>query len=100
MTSFLAAVRLAAADASVPALVTAGGFTADGAATADTRGHDAVVALAAAAAKARSTAPDAVLGALTGLTVRPADGLAGPTLSFGGDTPVGCRWRRPAAGQR
>jgi hypothetical protein len=89
MTSFLAAVRLAAADASVPALVTAGGFSADGAATADTRSHDAVVALAAAAAKARSTAPDAVLGALGALTVGPADGLAGPTLSFGGDTPVG-----------
>lgn len=89
MSSFLAAVRLAAADTSVEALASGAGFSANGAGTADTRSHDAVVALAAAAAHARSTAPDKVSAALTSLRVSADDGLAGPSLSFHGDTPVG-----------
>lgn len=89
MSSFLAAVRLAAADTSVEALASGAGFSANGAGTADTRSHDAVVALAAAAAHARSTAPDKVSAALASLRVSADDGLAGPSLSFHGDTPVG-----------
>jgi branched-chain amino acid transport system substrate-binding protein len=82
-TAFLAAVRVAASDADLPALTGDDGFGAAGAATADVRSHDAVLALAAAAAKAGSGAPRDVLTALRGLTVDAGDGLAGPELSFG-----------------
>ena len=50
---------------------------------ADTRSHDAVVALVTAAAKADSSDPADVAKALSGLTVTHADGLAGPDLHFG-----------------
>ena len=50
---------------------------------ADTRSHDAVVALVTAAAKAGSSDPAAVTKALSGLTVTHADGLAGPDLHLG-----------------
>jgi branched-chain amino acid transport system substrate-binding protein len=83
-TAFLAADRLAAADtAAVPSLLTATSFSASGAATADTRAHDAVLALVDAVAVARRTAPGSVLGALRTISSTPSSlGLAGPTLDF------------------
>jgi ABC-type branched-subunit amino acid transport system substrate-binding protein len=83
VAGFLAAVRLAAQDAGVPALVGRDSFAGAGAATADIRSHDAVMAIATAAAQAESAEPSAVLGALRGLTVDVEDGLAGPELDFG-----------------
>ncbi len=49
---------------------------------ADSRSHDAVVALVTAAARAGSADPGAVRQALGRLVVTSADGLAGPTLDF------------------
>jgi hypothetical protein len=49
---------------------------------ADTRSHDAVVALVVAAARARSADPGEVLEELGGLELDHADGLAGPALDF------------------
>ncbi len=49
---------------------------------ADTRSHDAVVALVTAAAAAGSATPTDVADALAGLRVTHADGLAGPGLDF------------------
>jgi branched-chain amino acid transport system substrate-binding protein len=80
---FLAAVRLAAQDASVPALLAPGTFGQNGAATADVRSHDAVLALATAARQAGSTDPGDVLTALRELELGADDGLAGPELTFG-----------------
>jgi branched-chain amino acid transport system substrate-binding protein len=80
---FLAAVRLAAQDSDLPALVGGAAFPEAGAATADVSSHDAVLAIAAAATEAGSAEPSAVLGALRGLTVDAKSGLAGPALSFG-----------------
>ncbi|SOE01463.1 ABC transporter substrate-binding protein [Blastococcus haudaquaticus] len=79
---FLAAVRLAAQDVELTSLDGATGFGQAGAATADVRGHDAVLAIAAAAAAAGSASPSAVLDALRELDLDAADGLAGPALSF------------------
>jgi branched-chain amino acid transport system substrate-binding protein len=79
---FLAAVRLAAQDAALPALTGTDTFAVAGAGTADTRSHDAVVALAAAAAEAGSTDPGEVLAALRGSTLGADAGLAGPGLDF------------------
>ena len=79
---FLAAVRLAAQDTDLPALFQGDTFAEVGAATADVRSHDAVLALAAAAVGAGSTEPSAVLTALRSLQVGADDGLAGPALSF------------------
>lgn len=89
VVSYLSALRLLA-DQSLSAPPTTAVdlsqscFAQAGAATADTRSHDAVMALAAAAAKAGSTSPSAVRSALQGgLEVTAADGLAGPALKFG-----------------
>ncbi|RBY94426.1 hypothetical protein DQ244_03685 [Blastococcus sp. TBT05-19] len=79
---FLDAVRLAAQDADLQSLSGTDAFGRLGAATADVRSHDAVVALAAAAAGAGSTEPAAVLEALGGLELGVDDGLAGPRLAF------------------
>ncbi|TFV52892.1 amino acid ABC transporter substrate-binding protein [Blastococcus sp. TF02A-35] len=79
---FLDAVRLAAQDADLQSLSGTDAFGRLGAATADVRSHDAVLALAAAAAGAGSTEPGAVLGALRGLELGADDGLAGPALAF------------------
>ena len=49
---------------------------------ADTRSHDAVVALVTAAAEAGSTDPADVAKALSTLRLTHADGLAGPSLDF------------------
>ena len=83
-TAFLAADRLAAADTSaVPSLLTATSFSASGAATADSRAHDAVLALVDAVAVARRTAPASVLTALGTIGPTPSSlGLAGPALDF------------------
>jgi ABC-type branched-subunit amino acid transport system substrate-binding protein len=83
MAGFLAAVRLAAQDAALPALVGADSFGVSGAGAADVRSHDAVVAIAAAAAEAGSGDPSAVLGALGGMSLDADAGLAGPALDFG-----------------
>jgi hypothetical protein len=100
---FLGALRLAAAEQSEPSLQGAGlCFEAGGAATADRRSEDAVVALAdaaaavaakqAAAKSTKTTANSApsltaqeVLSELeSGFKVGPAGGLAGPSLDFAG----------------
>ena len=79
---FLAAVRLAAQDTELPALLEGETFAESGAATADVRSHDAVLALAAAASAAGSVQPADVLAALRGLEADGAVGLAGPSLTF------------------
>ena len=83
VSRFLAAVRLAARDTGVPALLGPETFGRDGAATADIRSHDAVLALATAAVEAGSTEPADVLTALRELELGAEDGLAGPDLAFG-----------------
>jgi branched-chain amino acid transport system substrate-binding protein len=88
VSTFLQAVRLAASDSAVDALVSTATFSTDGAGTADSRAHDAVLALADAAATARSVAPAAVENALAGLTVPTSVGLAGPALNFTGQEAV------------
>jgi hypothetical protein len=80
---FLTAVRVAAQDGHLAALTGSETFGRAGAATADVRSHDAVLALAAAAAKAKSAKPAAVLAALRDLHLGAEQGLAGPALSFG-----------------
>ncbi len=74
-------MRLAAGDPETSDLFGDTPF-ADVAVDADTASHDAVIALAAAAASAGSVAPADVLAALSGLTVTSEQGLAGPALDF------------------
>lgn len=85
MASFLAAVRLQAADDQQQSLMGDQPF-ADIADQADVRSHDAVIALARAAGAAGSGTAADVAAALSGLTLSNADGLAGPTLDFSSDT--------------
>lgn len=82
VAAFLAALRLAAQDPAVTALTSPVSFAEQGAATADVRSHDAVVALVRAALAAGSVEPSAVRAALAGLQLTAADGLAGPPLDF------------------
>lgn len=79
---FLAALRLAAQDDGVLSLLPGKTFDQQGAATADVRGHDAVLALARAAAKAGAVDPASVRTALQGLVLDAASGAAGPALDF------------------
>jgi hypothetical protein len=81
LSAYFAALRATAGDDGVEDFFDAEPFggVSD---TADTRSHDAVVALVTAAAEAGSDAPEAVTKALSGLTVTRADGLAGPELDF------------------
>ncbi len=80
---FLAALRLAAQDASVSSLLQPDvTFGTQGAGTADTASHDAVVALVRAVAKADSDTPAAVRDALATLRLTATDGLAGPSLDL------------------
>jgi ABC-type branched-subunit amino acid transport system substrate-binding protein len=79
---FLTAVRLAAQDVAVPSLTGTDTFARLGAGTADVRSHDAVLAIAAAAAGAGSAEPADVLAALRDLHLGADDGLAGPALAF------------------
>lgn len=81
MSAFLSAVRLAAGDTAVLNLVGDAPFAAD-AWAADPRSHDAVLALARAAALARSSQPEKVSAALGTMTLGPGEGLAGPALDF------------------
>lgn len=85
LAAFFSGLQLTAADATTKDFSGERPFTAV-AGVADTRSHDAVVALVRAAAAAHSTDPAAVAAALSGLTLGAADGIAGPTLAFG--TPV------------
>ncbi len=81
--AFLTALRLAAQDTSVRSLLQPDvSFDAQGAATADTASHDAVLALVHAVAKAGSATPAAVRTALATLKVGTGQGLAGRALDF------------------
>jgi hypothetical protein len=81
MSAFLAALRAAAADGQVKDFFDGDQF-AKVAPAADSRSHDAVVALVNAAAKAGSAKPADVAKALTGLSLTHDQGLAGPPLAF------------------
>ncbi len=81
VAAYFAALRLAAGDDAVTDLFGDGPFS-DAAGEADIASHDAVIAIAAAAAAAESLEPAAVLESLGGLTVSTTDGLAGPDLDF------------------
>jgi hypothetical protein len=78
---FFAALRAAAADSRLKDFFDQRPF-ARAAADADSRSHDAVVALVTAAARAGSADPADVRAALRHLTVTPDNGLAGPILDF------------------
>lgn len=82
MAGFLDALRLAAVDPAVQARLRGTPYLGSRLSWADTRAHDAVVAIATAAAKAHSTQPAAVLAALRGLSLTAADGVAGAPLDF------------------
>ena len=80
-SAFLAALRSAAEDRDLTDFFDDQPFRTV-AADADTRSHDAVVALVHASAAAGSTQPDEVAAALTGLRLTSEDGLGGPDLAF------------------
>ncbi len=80
VASYFSALRLLAGDPEAQDLFDAAPF-GDSAGGADTASHDAVVALAVAAAEAGSTEPGAVRDALRG-EVEAAAGVAGPALDF------------------
>jgi hypothetical protein len=81
MSSFLTAVRLTAADSKQTTLMGDQPFTVATNA-ADTRSHDAVIALSRAAGEAQSGTASDVAKALSGLQLGHVDGLAGPDLDF------------------
>lgn len=81
MSGFLAAVRLCATDSSVKNLSGDAPFSTV-AAQADSRSHDAVLALARALANASSADPHKVATALRGMRLEPRSGIAGPQLNF------------------
>jgi hypothetical protein len=81
MSAFLSAVRLASGDPEVKNLTNDAPFSAD-AWAADSRSHDAVVALVRAAALADSGDPAKVGSALRTMSFGPGEGLAGPALDF------------------
>ena len=82
LSAYFAGLRAAASDTKTKDFFDGKPF-ASVADEADTRSHDAVVALVNAAAKAKSADPAAVLQALSGLKLDLDSGLAGPTLDFG-----------------
>ncbi len=81
MSAFLSAVRLASGDPEVKNLTNDAPFAAD-AWAADSRSHDAVIALVRAAALAESGDPAKVGASLRTLSFGPGEGLAGPALDF------------------
>lgn len=83
MSAFLAGLRSAATDSQLKDYFDGGSFSA-AAPFADSRSHDAVIALVTAAGKAHSAKPEEVAKALTGLEVGGDQGLAGPALRFTG----------------
>lgn len=82
MSAFLGAVRGVAKDPDAKNLTGDQPFSAV-AAAADSRSHDAVIALVHAVGAARSTTPEAVTDALAKASLGVGDGLAGPALDFG-----------------
>lgn len=81
VSAFLAADRRAATDPDTHSLIGDQPFSAV-AAFADAPSHDAVIAVAVAAATARSARPADITAALATLTVDHADGVVGPPLTF------------------
>ncbi|BDZ49536.1 hypothetical protein GCM10025867_17770 [Frondihabitans sucicola] len=81
MSAFLTGVRVLSGSSSAKNLTGDQAFSAV-AASADSRSHDAVVALARAVSSARSADPAAVATALGGLRLGVADGIAGPALDL------------------
>lgn len=79
--AFFQALRMTAQNPSIHDFFAGQPFSAH-AAYADIASHDAVVALANAAAKAGTEDPAAVRDALSSLKLGPDDGLAGPALDF------------------
>ncbi|WP_179950969.1 ABC transporter substrate-binding protein [Xylanimonas oleitrophica] len=81
MSAFLGAVRLLAEEPAATNLTEDVPF-AEVAGAADSRSHDAVVALVRAVAAAESTDPGKVADALGGLRLSARDGVAGPALDL------------------
>lgn len=81
MSAFLGAVRVVAKDPDAKNLTGDQPFSAV-AVAADSRSHDAVIALVHAVGAARSVAPQAVTDALATASLGVGDGLAGPALDF------------------
>lgn len=81
LSAYFAALRAAADDETVTGFFDGGPFV-DVSDAADTRSHDAVVALVTAANLATSADPAEVAAALPELVVTHDDGLAGPDLDF------------------
>jgi hypothetical protein len=81
MSAFLGGVRVLSDDADAQNLTTDQPFSAV-AWAADSRSHDAVVALVRAVGAARSDEPSAVADALSTLRLDASDGIAGPALDF------------------
>lgn len=81
MSAFLAGLRVLASDPQAQNLTGDREFAAV-AGSADSRSHDAIVALVRAASAAGSNDPKLVGAALETLKVGPADGIAGPVLDF------------------
>ena len=85
MSAFLSAVRNTAADGDQKNLTGDQPFSSV-AQVADSRSHDAVLALVQAAAAAKSADPAKISDAFASLTLTQDDGLAGPALDFGQST--------------
>jgi hypothetical protein len=81
MSAFLGGVRVLSDDADAQNLTADQPFSAV-AWAADSRSHDAVVALVRAVGAARSDEPSAVADALSTLRLDASDGIAGPALDF------------------
>ncbi len=81
LSAYFAALRAVSADTDVTDFFDDEPFV-EVSDAADTRSHDAVVALVTAAHRAASAAPGDVAAALLDLRVTHADGLAGPDLDF------------------
>jgi hypothetical protein len=81
MSAFLGGVRVLADDADAQNLTADQPFSAV-AWAADSRSHDAVVALVRAVGAARSDEPSAVADSLSALRLDAGDGIAGPALDF------------------
>jgi len=81
MSAFLGGVRIVAKDPDAKNLTGDQAFSAV-ASAADSRSHDAVIALVHAVGAARSTSPEAVTDALAKASLGVDDGIAGPALDF------------------
>ncbi|WP_144711363.1 hypothetical protein [Curtobacterium pusillum] len=88
MSAFLGAVRIVAKDPEAKNLTGDQAFSAV-ASGADSRSHDAVLALVHVVGAARSTSPEAVTDALAKTSLGVDDGLAGPALDFGDQQALG-----------